>query len=202
MYLCLEWNKLTSPDLKQVARSFQFSPVPSIDYYENLSLLPDLIDAISHSLQRELSRSVHCLAVISGSPAGTVDVDNLRHVADGWCLDDISHKGLVQHPDTWKSNVSTWIWSIRPSLLVYKQRIWHWKWHQLFSDKQSKQSILNTLHAYISYFYLDLSMNFKKRNLPELFGLMMLFLLCVFSLTSEGKHIVHHTLTLSQLPSV
>lgn len=60
---------------------------------------PYLVDSISHSLQRELSRAVHCLAVICGAPAGTVDVNNLRHVADRGGLDDVSHEGLVQHSD-------------------------------------------------------------------------------------------------------
>ena len=48
----------------------------------NVTLLY-LVDSISHSLQRELSRSIHRLAVVGWSPAGTVDVNNLRHVADG-----------------------------------------------------------------------------------------------------------------------
>lgn len=64
-------------------------------------LLPQyLVDAISHSLQRELSRPIHGLAVIRGSPAGTIDVNNLGHVANGRCLDYVCHEGLIQHPDT------------------------------------------------------------------------------------------------------
>lgn len=66
-----------------------------------------LVDTISHGLQRELPGSIHCLAVISWPPAGTVNVNNLGHVADGWCLNDVSHEGLVQHPDTWKSDSLT-----------------------------------------------------------------------------------------------
>lgn len=62
------------------------------------TLSPHLIDAVSHRLQRELSRSIHRLAVISWPPAGAVDVNDLRHVADGGRLNDVSHKGLVQHP--------------------------------------------------------------------------------------------------------
>lgn len=56
-------------------------------YNETLStagvIMSYLIDAISHGLQRELSGSIHRLAVISWSPAGAVDVNNLGHVADG-----------------------------------------------------------------------------------------------------------------------
>lgn len=63
-------------------------------------MLPHLVDAVSHSLQRELSGSIHRLAVISWSPAGAVDVNNLGHVTDGRCLNDVGHKGLIQHPDT------------------------------------------------------------------------------------------------------
>lgn len=44
---------------------------------------PHLVDAIGHCLQRELSRSIHRLAVVRRSPAGAVDVDDLGHVADG-----------------------------------------------------------------------------------------------------------------------
>lgn len=62
-------------------------------------LLSNLIDTICHGLQGELSGSVHRLAVISGPPTGAVDVDELRHVADGRRLDDVSHEGLIQHPD-------------------------------------------------------------------------------------------------------
>lgn len=62
-------------------------------------LLSDLIDAIGHGLQRELPGPVHRLAVVGGPPAGAVDVDQLRHVADGRRLDDVGHEGLIQHPD-------------------------------------------------------------------------------------------------------
>ena len=51
-------------------------------------------------MERELPGPVHCLPVVGGAPAGAVDVDQLRHVADGGSLDDVRHEGLVQHPDT------------------------------------------------------------------------------------------------------
>lgn len=41
-----------------------------------------LVDAISHSLQRELSGSIYSLSIISRPPAGAVDINYLRHVAD------------------------------------------------------------------------------------------------------------------------
>lgn len=58
-----------------------------------------LINTISHGLERELPGPVHRLAVIGGPPTGAVDVDELRHVADGRRLDDVGHEGLIQHPD-------------------------------------------------------------------------------------------------------
>ena len=51
-------------------------------------------------MERELPGPVHRLPVVGGAPAGTVDVNQLRHVADGGSLDDVCHEGLVQHPDT------------------------------------------------------------------------------------------------------
>lgn len=74
---------------------------------EKAFLQSDLIDTISHGLQRELSGSVHRLAVVGGPPAGAVDVDELGHVADGRGLYDVSHEGLIQHPDAWKSDTQT-----------------------------------------------------------------------------------------------
>lgn len=59
-----------------------------------------LVHAISHGLERELSGSINCLPIVGGAPACTVDVYHLRHVTDGGGLDDVCHKGLVQHPDT------------------------------------------------------------------------------------------------------
>lgn len=59
-----------------------------------------LVHTIGHRLERELSRPIHCLPIVCGAPAGAVDVDQLRHVADGGGLYDVRHKWLVQHPDT------------------------------------------------------------------------------------------------------
>lgn len=61
---------------------------------------PYLVDAVGHGLKCELAGAVHGLPVVSRAPAGTVDVDQLRHVADGRGLDDVRHEWLVQHPDT------------------------------------------------------------------------------------------------------
>lgn len=58
-----------------------------------------LVHTIGHGLQRELPGPIHCLAVVCGAPASAVDVDQLRHVADGGGLDDVRHERLVQHPD-------------------------------------------------------------------------------------------------------
>lgn len=62
-----------------------------------------LVDAVGHGLKRQLARPVRRLAVVGGAPAGAVDVNDLRHVADGRGLDDVRHEGLVQHPDSWGS---------------------------------------------------------------------------------------------------
>ncbi len=56
-----------------------------------------LVDSVGHGLQGELTRAVHRLAVVGGTPAGAVDVNDLWHVADGRGLDDVRHEGLVQH---------------------------------------------------------------------------------------------------------
>lgn len=79
------------------------TPPPTVSHLESgrgIGGWPSyLVHAIGHGLQRELPGPIHCLAVVCGAPAGAVDVDQLRHVADGGGLDDVCHERLVQHPD-------------------------------------------------------------------------------------------------------
>ncbi len=56
-----------------------------------------LIDAPDNGPHGGISRSVHRLAVISGTPAGAVDVNQIRLVAHGVGLNQVGHVGLVEH---------------------------------------------------------------------------------------------------------
>lgn len=58
-----------------------------------------LINAAYNGPHGRVSRSVHRLPVIRGSPGGAIDIYEIRLMAHTVRLDQIGHVGLIQHPD-------------------------------------------------------------------------------------------------------